>query len=282
MPLKFCWIFSASFLCSIFHLCNAVPFCVPLFQLFVLFVVVTFGQMAFVSFYSCKYCLRWFYLNFFLWTTKIVNILYSRWKCHLNNNSNNKKKWDTHIKQLKHFERCTHIKMPTNFRPFGFVEHKRNAFCVMQTINKRAKHFVEWNWQTNKPVCGTEISWKNSLITFLWLCVVILLFVWHLCITCPSPQHLIIRNCVRLNSVFRLWLDRSNLLKLHVARPLRFFIIDLDSGFHSNDSVVKKKYPKTMALYFISLFLIWLGFEVPFYFCFFFYSHCGTVEHLSV
>lgn len=136
-------------------------------------------------------------------------------------------------------------------------------------------YYIANNQQTSQTLCGTKQTnqhsalnspEKNGIITqFATLCchfAIRLTFIQNC--TFPSPYLTSIRNCVRSDNVFRLWLDRSQWLKLHVARPLQFFIINLDSGFRS-----KKKKTKTVALDFISLFwFIWLGFEVPFYFYF--------------
>lgn len=120
------------------------------------------------------------------------------------------------------------------------------------------------------------------------LCFVILLFFWHLykAAHVQNPYLTYSRNCVRLDtldSVFHLWLGRSKLLKLHVARDhfdslsstsIPVFIWMIRSS--------KKKFTQKRwrCIFYFALFLfIWLGFKVPFYvFCFVLCpTHCGTV-----
>lgn len=133
---------------------------VPLFHLFVLFVAVTFGQMAFVGFYRVANIV-WdgFIWRILLWTTKIVDILYSRWKCHLNNNSDNssRKKNKTHppngINDATEafWEMHTHIKLPTNFPRLDLSTHQH--YCILYIAN---------NQQTSRTLCGTKQTNKQT------------------------------------------------------------------------------------------------------------------------
>lgn len=143
-------------------------------------------------------------------------------------------------------------------------------------------YYIANNQQTSQTLCGTKQTnqhsalnspEKNGIITqFATLCcyfAIRLTFIQNC--TFPSPYLTSIRNCVRSDNVFRLWLDRSQWLKLHVARPLQFFIINLDSGFRS-----KKKKPKRWR-WILFLFFDSSGWASKFRFIFIFVTHCGTV-----
>lgn len=180
---------------------------------------------------------------------------YSQWNCHLkSNNISSKKAWDIHIKSndindaSETFARSMHINKTCKFSRLGLKACSQHiAICMLQTINKRDKHFVKQNKQTRSQRAANE-TLPITLATVF--CNNIVLFVWHLYKAAQVRARIssFSANDCRSDSVFRLWLDRSKLLKLYVAATtMRFFIMNLNSGFHFNDSVItakKKKLPK--------------------------------------
>lgn len=181
-------------------------------------------------------CFIWNVCSFSVnWKTSRHN---SQWECHL------KKKLNAHIKPneindaTESVEKCTHINKTDKFTHSDLSA----TYCHFFVVSKQSTKEQTVLWKlTNPHSLGYSKATKNQTVAALFYYIAVCLTFIENC-TCQSPHLWTFAKCIRSECVFRLRLDRSKLLKLHdIATAMRFFIMKLNSGLHSNDSVVTEK-----------------------------------------